>query len=65
MELELEPEPKPDPELELDPEPKLEPELREVRPGHWAACWKAPGYDSAPRTTPNAGLSGPAGQPGG
>lgn len=21
-----------------------EPELKEVRPGHWVACWKAPGY---------------------
>ncbi len=25
----------------------LEPELREVRAGHWAACWYAPGYETA------------------
>ena len=24
-----------------------EPELREVRPGHWAACWECPGYEEA------------------
>ena len=34
----------------------VEPALREVRPGHWAACWKVPGYDQAPQTTPNTGI---------
>jgi oligopeptide/dipeptide ABC transporter ATP-binding protein len=24
-----------------------EPELREVRPNHWVACWECPGYESA------------------
>ncbi len=24
-----------------------DPELREVRPGHWVACWKAEGYEQA------------------
>ncbi|MBT3201267.1 MAG: ABC transporter ATP-binding protein [Phycisphaerales bacterium] len=24
-----------------------EPSLREVRPGHWCACWECPGYDQA------------------
>jgi oligopeptide/dipeptide ABC transporter ATP-binding protein len=27
-----------------------EPTLREVQPGHWAACWVCPGYDSAKET---------------
>ena len=29
-----------------------EPQLREVEPGHWSACWKCPNYESAPQTTP-------------
>ncbi len=28
------------------------PSLREVQPGHWAACWQCPGYDSAPDADP-------------
>ncbi|MDD4889818.1 MAG: ABC transporter ATP-binding protein [Phycisphaerae bacterium] len=35
----------------------VEPELREVRPGHWAACWKVEGYESSPATTPNDAVS--------
>jgi len=31
-----------------------EPALREVRPGHWAACWECPGYGDAPATDPSA-----------
>ncbi len=31
----------------------VEPSLREVRPGHWVACFKADGYEGAPETTPN------------
>ncbi len=27
-----------------------EPQLREVRPGHWAACWEAPGFAAAGAT---------------
>jgi peptide/nickel transport system ATP-binding protein/oligopeptide transport system ATP-binding protein len=34
-----------------------EPELREVRPGHWAACWECPGYEAAPATD-TTGVSG-------
>ena len=30
-----------------------EPPLREVRPGHWAACWQCPGYADAPETDPS------------
>jgi len=29
-----------------------EPPLREVRPGHWCACWECPGYAEAPQTDP-------------
>ncbi len=29
-----------------------EPPLREVRPGHWCACWQCPGYEHAPQTDP-------------
>ena len=29
-----------------------EPALREVRPGHWSACWECPGYADAPQTVP-------------
>jgi len=29
-----------------------EPPLREVRPGHWCACWECPGYADAPLTDP-------------
>ena len=31
-----------------------EPPLREVTPGHWAACWECPGHDAAPETDPSA-----------
>jgi oligopeptide/dipeptide ABC transporter ATP-binding protein len=31
-----------------------EPELREVKPGHWAACWECPGYAEAQPTDPTA-----------
>jgi len=30
-----------------------EPWLREVAPGHWAACWECPGYQTAPQTDPS------------
>jgi peptide/nickel transport system ATP-binding protein len=30
-----------------------EPDLREVRTGHWAACWRCEGYDGAPATDPS------------
>ena len=30
-----------------------EPSLREVRPGHWAACWECPGYENARETDPS------------
>jgi len=30
-----------------------QPELREVKPGHWVATWSAPGYDTAPETLPS------------
>jgi len=29
-----------------------EPPLREVKPGHWAACWQCPGYAEAPQSDP-------------
>jgi len=29
-----------------------EPDLREVRPGHWVACWECPGYAGAKPTDP-------------
>jgi len=35
-----------------------EPEPREVRPGHWAACWECPGYEAAPATDASA-FAGP------
>jgi len=31
-----------------------EPPLREVRPGHWCACWQCPEYENAPETDPSA-----------
>ena len=31
---------------------KEEPSLREVRPGHWVACWECPGYEHASQTDP-------------
>ncbi|NLF31637.1 MAG: ABC transporter ATP-binding protein [Planctomycetes bacterium] len=31
-----------------------EPELREVKDGHWAACWECPGYAGARATDPTA-----------
>ncbi len=30
-----------------------EPDLREIEPGHWAACWETPGYESAKPTDPS------------
>ncbi|MCD6377887.1 MAG: ABC transporter ATP-binding protein [Planctomycetes bacterium] len=30
-----------------------EPELREVAPMHWVACWKCPGYEDAKPTNPS------------
>ncbi|MCD6365826.1 MAG: ABC transporter ATP-binding protein [Planctomycetes bacterium] len=37
-----------------------EPELREVKAGHWVACRLCPGYEDAPQTDPSAGRpSGP------
>lgn len=30
-----------------------EPDLREVRPGHWVACWETPGYEQAQATDPS------------
>jgi oligopeptide/dipeptide ABC transporter ATP-binding protein len=36
-----------------------EPELREVQPNHWVACWECPGYESAQATDP--GQAEPAG----
>ena len=32
---------------------RAEPTLREVRPGHWAACWQCPGYAQAGETDPS------------
>jgi len=34
-----------------------EPSLREVRPGHWCACWECEGYENAAETSP-AGSAG-------
>jgi oligopeptide/dipeptide ABC transporter ATP-binding protein len=36
---------------------QVEPSLREVEPGHWAACWECPGYESAKETDPSAECS--------
>ena len=33
-----------------------EPPLREVKPGHWAACWQCPGYAEAPQSDPSGFL---------
>ena len=30
-----------------------EPNLREVKPGHWVACWEVEGYENAPATDPS------------
>jgi oligopeptide/dipeptide ABC transporter ATP-binding protein len=30
-----------------------EPALKQVRPGHWCACWKCPGYDKIPPPQPD------------
>ena len=30
-----------------------QPSLREVRPGHWCACWEVAGYEAAPKTDPS------------
>jgi len=32
-----------------------EPPLREVRPGHWTACWQCPDNENAPQTDPGGG----------
>jgi oligopeptide/dipeptide ABC transporter ATP-binding protein len=29
-----------------------EPTLKQVRPGHWCACWECPGYNGTPPPTP-------------
>ncbi len=29
-----------------------EPELRQIGPDHWVACWECPGYEQAPATDP-------------
>ncbi|MHC4983364.1 MAG: ABC transporter ATP-binding protein [Planctomycetota bacterium] len=34
-----------------------EPSLREVAPGHWAACWECRGYEAAPETDSTAARS--------
>ena len=31
-----------------------EPPLKQVRPGHWCACWQCPGYKDVPPPTPEA-----------
>ncbi len=31
---------------------KESPPLKEIKPGHWAACWECPGYDQAAETDP-------------
>jgi len=31
-----------------------EPPLKQVRPGHWCACWQCPGYNDGPPATPAA-----------
>ena len=36
----------------------IEPELREVAPDHWVACWKVPGYETVPDSSPNSRLTG-------
>ncbi len=33
-----------------------EPALREVRQGHWCACWECPGYQAARQTDPTAAV---------
>ncbi len=35
------------------------PPLREVRPGHWAACWLCEGFADAPETDPSAAKDEP------
>ena len=40
-----------------------EPPLRQVKPGHWAACWECPGYDGAPETNPARSPSAAQGRP--
>jgi oligopeptide/dipeptide ABC transporter ATP-binding protein len=38
----------------------VEPQLREVRPRHWCACWEVEGYHAAPQTDPSQSpASGP------
>ncbi|NBB94764.1 MAG: ATP-binding cassette domain-containing protein, partial [Planctomycetes bacterium] len=32
---------------------ECEPELREIRPGHWTACWEVDGYERAKATDPS------------
>ena len=36
---------------------RVEPALREVSPGHWAACWECQGYEKAPITDPSAEIA--------
>ena len=36
-----------------------EPNLREVKPGHWVATWNAPGYDAASATPPQLSFKRP------
>ncbi len=39
-----------------------EPDLREVKPGHWAACWECPGYEQAGNRNDTSGIEGMAGR---
>ena len=36
----------------------IEPPLREVRGGHWVACWQCPGYGDAPQSDPSGVVVG-------
>jgi peptide/nickel transport system ATP-binding protein len=40
-------------------EEEAQPELREVKPGHWVATWNAPGYAAAQATTPQSSYRRP------
>jgi len=35
-----------------------EPELREIEPRHWSACWETPGYEQAPASDSAVVLGG-------
>jgi oligopeptide/dipeptide ABC transporter ATP-binding protein len=39
-----------------------EPPLREVRPGHWCACWECPGHRGAAETDPAEGPASSGGE---